>query len=131
MQIKLKKDCTYLTDNLEGLHVCDVKKVKGTNALQYTVRLDSNDETDNCSSDGSYLSSSMVLDKNYNPIQTIAFIDFKNSSYISDTFCIFKSHDSVLNNAATHNFLSSTTVHSKVEKIIKKHKRLISMLTLS
>jgi len=129
MQIRLRKNCTYITNNLEGLHVSHVKELIGVNVLQYTVRLDSDDETDNCSSDGPFLRDNMVLDKNCNPIRTDIAHNFKYASFVSDTFCIFVDYDSF--NDSTHNFLSSATVYSKVEKINKKLNRLISKMLLS
>jgi len=132
MQIRLKKDCIYLTNKLEGLHVSDVKELKGINTLLYTVRLDSDDEANGCSSDGPYLKDNMVLDKKYNPIQTSIAHNFKNTSYVSDVFNIFESYDSVSNNTQfTFNFLSSTTKFSNAQKINLKHRRLISMMLLS
>ena len=130
MQIRLKKDCTYLTNNLEGLHVPDVKELKGINTLQYTVRMDSDDETHLCSSDGLFLRKNIVLDKNYNPIQTAIANDFRQEAYVSDTFCIFESYDSVLN-AKTLNILSSATIYTKIEKISFKLNRLITTMLLS
>lgn len=129
MQIKLKKDCTYLTNKLEGLHVSYVQKLAGINTLQYIVKLDSDDEDSDCSSDGPYLKDNMVLDKDYNPIQTSIAHDFRNTSYVSDVFNIFESYDSISNNAQfTFNFLSSTTQFSNAQKINSKHIKLISMM---
>lgn len=130
MQIKLKKDCTYLTNKLEGLHVSDVKELKGINTLGYTVKLDSDDETDLCSSDGLFLRDNMVLDKDCNPIQTAIVHDFRFASYVSDTFKIYLHYDSVLDNTNNHNFLSSATVYSKAMNIEKKHNRLLNVLIM-
>lgn len=128
MQIKLKKDCTYLTNKLEGLHVSYVQKLAGINTLQYIVRLDSDDEDSDCSSDGPFLRKNMVLDKDYNPIQTSIAHNFINTSYVSDTFKIYLDYDSILDNTNNYNFLSATTVYSKVMNIEKKHNRLLDVI---